>query len=116
MHPLHPSETLTIRLAVPADAEALRLLAQLDSVPTPALGPMLIAEVVGELRAAVPLYGGPPIADPFHRTVEFVALLAERARQIVPPRRRPDRRRRRPARVRRPAMALGAGTAEPRIQ
>ena len=30
MHPFHPSETLTIRMAVPADAEALRRLA-LDS-------------------------------------------------------------------------------------
>ena len=58
MHPFDPSETLTIRLAVSDDAQALRRLAQLDSAPTPAPGPgpapMLIAEVAGELRAAVP--------------------------------------------------------------
>ena len=35
MHPFHPFETLTTRMA-------------------------------GELRAAVPLYGGPPMADPLH--------------------------------------------------
>jgi hypothetical protein len=66
MHPFHSSETLTIRKAVSADAEALRRLAQL------------------------------------------VALLTERTRQIAPPRRRPARRLRRPARVRRPAIALRA--------
>jgi hypothetical protein len=106
MHPFHSFETLTIRMAVSADAEALRRLAQLDSAPTPAPAPMLIAEVAGELRAAVPLYGGRAIADPFHRTVELVALLNERTRQIAPPRRRSARRRRRPARVRRRAIAL----------
>ena len=105
MHTIHPSETLTIRMAVPADAEALRRLAQLDSAPAPAPAPMLIAEVAGELRAAVPLYGGRPMAHPVHRTVELVGLLTERARQIEPPRRRPAWRLRRPARVRRPAFA-----------
>ena len=108
MHPSHPSQTLTIRMAVSADAEALRRLAQLDSAPTPAPAPMLIAEVAGELRAAVPLYGGRPIADPFHRTVELVALLTERTRQIAPPRRRPARRLRWRTRVRRPAIPLRA--------
>ena len=108
MHAIHPSETLTIRMAVSTDAEALRRLAQLDSAPTPAPAPMLIAEVAGELRAAVPLYGGPPIADPFHPTVELVALLTERTRQLAPPRRRPARRFRQLAHVRRPATALRA--------
>jgi hypothetical protein len=108
MHPLHPSDTLTIRIAGSADAEALRRLAQLDSAPTPAPAPMLIAEVAGELRAAVPLYGGPPIADPFHPTVELVALLTERTRQLAPPRRRPKPRLRPPARVRRPATPIPA--------
>jgi hypothetical protein len=108
MHPFQSTETRTIRMAASADAEALRRLAQLDSAPTPAPAPILIAEVAGELRAAVPLHGGPPMADPFHPTVELVALLTERARQIAPPRRRPARRLRRPARVRRPATALRA--------
>jgi hypothetical protein len=108
MHPFDPSETLTIRMAVSADAQALRRLAQLDSAPTPAPAPMLIAEVAGELRAAVPLYGGRAIADPFHPTAALVALLTERTRQIAPARHRPTRRLRRRARVRRPAIALRA--------
>jgi hypothetical protein len=108
MHPFQPTEPFTIRMAVPADAEALRRLAQLDSAPTSAPAPMLIAEVAGELRVAVPLYGGRPLADPFHPTAELVALLTERTRQIAPPRRRPARRLRRPARVRRRARVLSA--------
>jgi hypothetical protein len=100
----NPAETLTIRMAVSADAEALGRLAQLDSAPSPAPVPMLVAEVGGELRAALPLHGGPAIADPFRPTVELVAILAERTRQLAPPPRRPARRRRLP-RAPRPAPA-----------
>jgi hypothetical protein len=98
-----PAETLTIRMAVPADAEALGRLAQLDSAPPPAV-PMLVAEVGGELRAALPLDGGPAIADPFRRTAELIAILAERTRQLEPPPRRAARRWRLP-RAERPAPA-----------
>jgi hypothetical protein len=100
----NPAETLTIRMAVSADAEALARLAQLDSASPPAGAPMLVAEVGGELRAAVPLDGGPAIADPFRRTVELVAILAERTRQLAPPRRRAARHWRLP-RAPRPAPA-----------
>lgn len=75
----------TIRAAVSADAAELNLLAQLDSAPPPGPVPMLVAEVGGELRAALPLDGGPAIADPFHRTADLVAMLVERARQLEPP-------------------------------
>jgi hypothetical protein len=103
---LDPTEeaALTIRIAVPADASALDRLAQLDSAPRRVPAPTLLAEVGGELRAAVPLDGGPAIADPFRSTAELVAILDERARQLAS---RPGRagRRRRWARVPRPAPA-----------
>jgi hypothetical protein len=84
----NPAETVTIRMAVAADAEPLGRLAQLDSAPPPAPVPMLVAEVGGELRAALPFDGGPAIADPFRRTVDLVAILAARKRQLVPSPRR----------------------------
>ena len=75
-------EALTIRMAVSADAAALSRLAELDSAPRPEPVPMLVAEVGGELRAALPLDGGRAIADPFEWTSELVAMLVERARQL----------------------------------
>ena len=60
--------------------EAVVRLAQLDSQPAPS-GPVLAAEIGGELRAALPLDGGPPLADPFHRTAELVSLLELRLAQ-----------------------------------
>jgi hypothetical protein len=70
-----------IRVARPADREALAQLAQLDSRPAPD-GYVLVAEVAGELRAAVAVAGGQPIADPFHPTAALTSLLALRARQL----------------------------------
>jgi hypothetical protein len=99
----NPAETVTIRMAVPADSEALDCLAQLDSAPPPAPVPMLVAEVGGELRAALPLRGGRAIADPFRPTADLVAILTERARQLAPPRR--AARRWRLPRARRPLLA-----------
>ena len=97
----NPAETLTIRLAVPADAARLGRLAQLDSAPAPKSVPMLVAEVGGDLCVAVPLDGGPAIADPFRRTAELVAMLVERSRQLEAP--RPAARRGRLFRAPRPA-------------
>jgi hypothetical protein len=90
--PRRASETLTIRLATPADLPMLRRLAQLDTAPAPRLGPMLVAEVGGELHAALPLDGGPAIADPFRRSAELVAMLATRAKALKPPPPAPRRR------------------------
>jgi hypothetical protein len=101
----HSPEPLTIRMAIPADAVAVGRLAQLDSARPPGPVPMLLAEVGGELRAAVALDGGRAIADPFHRTAELVALLVERARQITSPGPRRDRRRRHLVRAARPVLA-----------
>lgn len=79
------AEAVTIRMALPDDRVALTRLAQLDSAPAPETVPMLVAEVDGELRAALPLDGGPAIADPFRRTAELVAMSVERARQLAAP-------------------------------
>lgn len=95
--------TLTIRTAGPADQVALRRLAELDSAPPPEPGPMLVADLDGELRAALPLDGGPPIATPFQRTAELVALLEQRVRQFELPTPRPVARR--PRSIREPLRA-----------
>ena len=79
---------IVIRLGRPEDEPAVASLAALDSSPVPA-GPILVAEADGALRAALSLQDGAVIADPFHRTVSFVALLRARAEQLrgEPPRR-----------------------------
>ena len=102
--PPESTETLIIRMAVPADAPALRRLAQLDSAPLPEQVPMLVAAVDGDVCAALPLSGGTAIADPFRRTAEIVVMLTARARQLQAPRR--SRGRWQPIRV---PGAAGAG-------
>ena len=77
-----------IRLACDEDAAGLRRLADLDSAGVPA-GPVLVAEVDGELRAAVSLVDAVVIADPFSRTLALVELLGVRAAQLG--RGQPDR-------------------------
>jgi hypothetical protein len=85
---------VTIRRAFPDDERALVRLAQLDS-QRPIKGDMLLAEVGGQLRAAVPVAGRRAIADPFFPTASLVSLLSVRAAQLrraeagqVKPRRR----------------------------
>jgi hypothetical protein len=72
---------LTLRYADPADTEALDRLAALDSRRAPR-GVVLVAEVGGELWAAISLDDSHTVADPFRPTGELVALLVERARQL----------------------------------
>jgi hypothetical protein len=76
-----PVTRVTLRYASAADAERLRSLAELDSAPPPS-GPVLVAEVDGRLRAALPLDGAAPIADRVHRGVELIELLRVRASQL----------------------------------
>lgn len=73
---------LTIRYAFPDDEDPLRRLAVLDSAVMPPT-PMLVAEVDGQLRAALSLATGETIADPFHPSVALVELLCARAQQLV---------------------------------
>jgi hypothetical protein len=77
-----PVTRVTLRYAAAADTERLRHLAELDSARAPA-GPTLVAEIDGRIRAALPLDGGAPIADPFHRGAELVELLRLRATQLL---------------------------------
>ena len=58
-------EPITVRPAYADDERALARLAALDSAPVPP-APLLVAEVEGELRAALSLWDGTVIADPFH--------------------------------------------------
>jgi hypothetical protein len=77
-----PVTRVTLRYASAADSDRLRALAELDSSTVPS-GPSLVAEVDGRLRAALPLDGTAPIADPFHRGAELIDLLRLRASQLA---------------------------------
>ncbi len=81
-HGASPVTRVTLRYANAADAERLARLAALDSTVAPR-GSTLVAEVDGRLRAALPLDGGEPIADPFHHGLELIELLRLRAHQLA---------------------------------
>jgi hypothetical protein len=81
---------VVIRESARSDAERLRRLAQLDSARLHQ-GPMVVAEVDGDLRAAVAIDNGSVIADPFHRTADLVALAEMHASQRRKALRRPLR-------------------------
>jgi hypothetical protein len=70
---------ITIRLATPDDQLELYRLAALDSSPSLPTGQVLLAEVDGDLRAALSLDDGSAIADPFHFTLHIVELLRTHA-------------------------------------
>jgi hypothetical protein len=72
---------LTLRHFAERDIDGIRRLAGLDSKPIPT-GGVLVAELEGELVAALPLDGGEALADPFKPTADIVELLRVRARQI----------------------------------
>jgi hypothetical protein len=73
--------TVTFRHARPADAEALAELAQLDSSRAPR-GDVIVADVGGELWAAVSLDDGHAVATPFRPSGELTWHLMERARKL----------------------------------
>jgi hypothetical protein len=84
------NQAIVIRRATDADRTAILELATLDSRRGP-LGDALLAFVGTELRAALPLDGGAPFADPFHPTAELVELLRLQAQMRRQPSRRPRR-------------------------
>lgn len=77
-----PREHLVLRRSVSQDAAVLDRLAQLDGAPRP-VGAVLVAELDGEIVAAVPFEGGRAIADPFRPTAELVELLRTRTRLLA---------------------------------
>jgi hypothetical protein len=79
---------ITIRPAYADDALALQRLATIDSAPAAPAGRLLVAEVEGELWAALAPDSGEVLADPFRRTAGIVELLRAHAAIEARPRRR----------------------------
>lgn len=79
--PVATERSVTLRFGSQADQVPLARLAKLDST-TPPSQPVLLAEVDGQLRAALAFTGGAVIADPFYPTGELIDLLRARARQL----------------------------------
>jgi len=88
MNPLMSS--ITIRPGYADDERALIRLAALDSAAGVPPAPLLVAEVNGELSAAVSLHDGTVIANPFRPTADVIALLRAHVKAVTPaPRKRP---------------------------
>ena len=77
----NPERAVTLRHYLAEDHGPLARLAALDSSKPPPQ-PLVVAEVGGELRAAVSLGDGSLVADPFHLTQGVAELLRAYARQF----------------------------------
>ena len=87
VHGSRPEGKLTVRTFQANDIDGIRRLAELDSKRMPT-GPVLVAEVGGDLVAALSLDGGAVLADPFKPTESVVEVLRLRAPRLKPRRRR----------------------------
>jgi hypothetical protein len=76
-----PTAHVTLRLATCNDEEALARLAALYDRQLPS-GPLLLAEVDGELQAALTLTGARELMEPYRPAAGLVELLAVRAEQL----------------------------------
>jgi hypothetical protein len=79
--PAVTDQSVTLRFGSRADEGLLARLAALDS-STPPAPPVLLAEVDGQLLAALALSDGTVVADPFHPAPDLIDLLRARARQL----------------------------------
>jgi hypothetical protein len=79
--PVATGRSVTLRFASAGDQRSLARLAELDSSAPPAQ-PVLLAEVDGQLRAALAVTDGTVVADPFHPTADLIDLLRARARHL----------------------------------
>ncbi|HEY3922751.1 MAG TPA: hypothetical protein VGL76_11660 [Gaiellaceae bacterium] len=78
---------------VPADPVVLRLNRIQDEIELDTLGRLegrpvregcfVVAEIAGQVVAALPLDGGKPFADPFRPTAHLLPLLELRAKQLT---------------------------------
>jgi hypothetical protein len=76
-----PGARVTLRLATREDDEAIARLAALYDRSPPS-GPLLLADVNGELQAALALTGPQELMDPYLPTAALVELLALRAKHL----------------------------------
>src|SRR4029453_8320002 len=76
-----PAARVTLRLATGEDDEAITRLAGLYDRPLPS-GPLLLAEVDGDLQAALTLTGAQELMEPYLPTAALVELLALRAKHL----------------------------------
>jgi len=74
-------EAVALRLCNVHDDEALERLAVLEGRTSPHVR-CVLAEVGGEVVAALPLGGGEPLSDPFRPTAHLLPLLRLRASQL----------------------------------
>src|SRR3712207_5345182 len=74
-------EAVLVRHAGPRDEARVRVLSRLDDRRMPG-GPLIVAELRGEIVAARSLLTGAVVADPFRRTKDATDLLRLRAEQI----------------------------------
>jgi hypothetical protein len=81
VRPVTSEKRVTLRFGSRADEDSLARLAALDS-SKPLAQPVLVAEVDGQLLAALALSDGKVVADPFHPTLALIELLRARARQL----------------------------------
>jgi hypothetical protein len=86
-------DAVTVRLAGADDDESLRRLVELDSGTAPR-GPLLVAEVDGDVLAARSLVDGSSVANPFVHTAHLAELLALRSAHLHANGDGPQRRRR----------------------
>jgi hypothetical protein len=78
---MYPANAYVIREATPADDDALRRLAELDS-KEPLSGRVLIGEIQGEPAAAASISDGRIVSDPSRATHFLVPLMGMRARAL----------------------------------
>ena len=69
-----PTATVTLRMTTGETDLGVARIAELDSA-SPPRGPVIVAEVDGEPRAALSLTDGSVVADPFHPTAALVEML-----------------------------------------